>query len=80
MVRVKERGHRDSCLGRVLQIKVWAPGYPDLSWSEVWDAFTREYPGRWAVQVFPPTEALVDGKSVYHLWVLEREPEGLNLR
>lgn len=64
----------------VLQLKVWAPGYPLLSWSAVWEAFTEAYPGRWAVQVFPPSDALVDGKNVYHLWVLEDEPTGLNLR
>lgn len=80
MVEVTERGSRDSCLGLVTQLKVWAPGYPPLSWSAVWEAFTERYPGRWAVQVFPPAEHLVDGKNVYHLWVLEAEPHGLNLR
>ena len=77
---VTERGYRDTCLGRVLQLKVWAPGYPVLSWREVWDVFTVAYPGRWAVQFFPPESELVDSKAVYHLWLLESEPEGFNLR
>ena len=47
---------------------------------EVWDAFTKAYPEKWAVQCFPPESELVDSKAVYHLWVLEEEPEGLNLR
>ena len=79
MVEITERGHRDSCLGLVLQLKVWAPGYPPLSWSDIYGAFTARYPGRWAVQVLPPTDSLVDGKACYHLWVLSEEPAGLNL-
>ncbi len=80
MVTVTERGYRDSCLGRVLQVKVWAPGYPLLSWRQVYDAFSEHYPGKWAVQFFPPSCELVDSKAVYHLWVLDVEPWGLNLR
>jgi hypothetical protein len=77
---VTERGYRDSCLGRVLQLKVYDRAYRPLSWRDAWEAFVARYPGRWAVQVFPPKDALIDGKAVYHLWVLEKEPEGLNLR
>lgn len=80
MIEVTERGTRESCLGTVLQLKVSAPGYPPLSWREVWDAFQEAYPGRWAVQVFPPASRLVDSKAVYHLWVTEAEPWGLDLR
>jgi hypothetical protein len=77
---ITERGRRDTCLGNALQVKVWAHGHPLLSWREVWEAFVQAYPGKWAIQVFPPKEKLVDGKAVYHLWVLESEPEGLNLK
>lgn len=79
-VRVTERGYRETALGRALQLKVFAPGYPLLTWRQVWEAFAAAYPDRWAVQVFPPASELVDSKSVYHLWVLEGEPQGLNLR
>ena len=79
-VTITERGYRGSCLGRVLQLKVFTPGYRPLGWSEVWEAFVAAYPGRWAVQVFPPADRLVDGKAVYHLWVLPGEPAGLDLR
>jgi hypothetical protein len=78
-ITITERGERDSVLGRVLQLKVFAPGYPPLSWREVWEAFAAAYPGRWAVQVFPPAGSLVDSKAVYHLWLLPGEPAGLNL-
>lgn len=80
MIEIVERGVRDSVLGPVLQLKVFEPGYRPLGWREVWDAFTAAYPGRWAVQVFPPVDHLVDGKAVYHLFVCEAPPAGLNLR
>ena len=79
-VIVRERGYRESCLGRVLQLKVFRQGYVPMSWREVWDAFSERYPGRWAVQCFPPADQLVDGKAVYHLFVLGGEPVGLNIR
>lgn len=78
-ILVTERGYRDSCLGRVLQLKIHAPGYLPLSWREVWGAFVDRYPGRWAVQVFPPEGSLVDGKAVYHLFVTEGPLHGLDL-
>ncbi len=78
---VTERNVREeTSLGRVLQIKIFAPDYRFLSWREVWDVFASRYPGKWAVQVFPPAGELVDGKNVYHLFVLGREPMGLNIR
>lgn len=79
-VTVTERGYRESCLGKVLQLKVFGPGYRPLFWTEVWKAFVEAYPGRWAVQVFPPEGELVDGKAVYHLFVCEGAPEGLNIK
>lgn len=80
MLTITERGERDSCLGRVLQLKIFEEGYRPLAWSEVWEAFAAAYPGRWAVQVFPPRERLLDGKAVYHLFVLPEKPDGLDLR
>lgn len=79
-ILITDRDVRESCLGTVRLLKVFAPGYPNLTWHEVWEAFTEAYPGQWAVQVFPPQEQLVDSKAVYHLFVLDQEPVGLNLR
>lgn len=78
-MRLTERGLRDSCLGQALQVKVFAEDYRALGWEEIWQAFIAAYPGRWAVQVFPPRDALVNGKAVYHLWVCD-EPRGLNVK
>ena len=72
---------RQSLMGPVEQIEIYEPGYRVLSWREVWEKFAETYPGRWAVQCFPPAGALVDGKAVYHLWVLPSGVDpGLNLR
>ncbi len=71
---------RVSSIGLVRQIKIFAPGYPVLTWREVWERFSEAYPGQWAVQMFPPADQLVDGKCVYHLFVCETPPTGLNLR
>jgi len=79
-ITIKERGRRDSALGRVLQLKIFAEDYRPLGWREIWDAYSAAYPGRWAVQVFPPRERLIDEKHVYHLFVLPGEPAGLDLR
>jgi hypothetical protein len=67
-------------LGRVRQIKIYAPGYRALAWREVWERFAAAYPGQWAVQMFPPADRLVDGKAVYHLFVCEDAPSGLDIR
>jgi len=80
MIQVKSRGAVQTCLGPAEQLKINTPEYRPLGWREVWEAFAVAYPGRWAVQVFPPADQLVDSKSVYHLWVLEKEPDGMNLR
>lgn len=78
---ITERGYRETtALGRVLQLKIFAPGYPLLTWRQVWEAFAEQYPDRWAVQVFPPASEMVDGKNVYHLFVCEQAPIGLNIR
>ncbi len=77
---VREIERRSTCLGEVLYIKICAPGHPPLSWREVWECFAEAYPGRWAVECFPPADQLVDGKAMYHLFVLEGEPVGLNIR
>ena len=78
-LQITDRGTKDTCLGPARQLKIFAADMRPLSWREVWDAFAEAYPGRWAVQVFPPADRLIDSKNVYHLWVLDREPAGLNL-
>lgn len=75
-----DAGTRESSLGTVLHIRMWAENWERLTWREIWEAFARLYPGKWAVQVFPPADQLVDGKAVYHLFVCETPPQGLGLK
>jgi hypothetical protein len=42
-----------------------------MTWTEVWEVFQDRYPNRWAIQVFPPKDRLVDEENIYHLYVLE---------
>ena len=50
-----------------------------MCWSEVHDTYTAHYPGRWAVQVFPPVDRTLNTAHRYHLWVLDHEPAGLDI-
>jgi len=68
--------------GEVTRLKVYTSDYRRLSWSQVWQAFQSAYPNRWALELYPPSEELVDEAHVYHLWLLPegwRPPEGMNL-
>ena len=68
--------------GEVTRLKVYTPDYRRLTWPQVWQAFQDVYPGRWALELYPPAEELVDDANVYHLWLLPegwRPPEGMNL-
>lgn len=69
--------------GTVTHLKVYTPEYKRLNWMQVWQAFTDVYPGRWAVELYPPAEELVNDTHVYHLWLLPegwRPPPSMNLR
>lgn len=76
---VQEMGERNTSFGRVLYIKVRTEDYRELSWREIWDTFSDRYPDRWAVQMFPPACELMDQVNLYHLWVLEDAPSGVNI-
>lgn len=68
--------------GEVTRLKVYTSDYRRLSWLQVWQAFQGAYPGRWALELYPPAEDLVDDAHIYHLWLLPEgwlPPEGMNL-
>jgi hypothetical protein len=68
--------------GTVAYIKVYTLDYARLSWLQVWRAFTDVYPDRWAIELYPPPEALVNDAHVHHLWMLPegwRPPKPMNL-
>ena len=81
IIQIKEDAEtRETALGTVKHIRMWAADWKPLTWREQWEAFARAYPGKWAVQAFPPADQLVDGKAVYHMFVCETPPSGLNIR
>lgn len=77
--RIQQMGHRSTSLGEALYIRVFTPSYRLLSWREIWDCFSESYPGQWAVQVFPPADELVDEANIYHLFVLDARPRGMDI-
>jgi hypothetical protein len=46
-----------------------------MGWEEIWARFESSYPGRWAIQVFPPRTHLVNEVNMYHLFVLDEDKE-----
>jgi len=40
--------------GELTRLKVYTPDYRPLSWLAVWRAFAEIYPGRWALELYPP--------------------------
>ncbi|NJN53677.1 MAG: hypothetical protein HC804_02325 [Anaerolineae bacterium] len=68
--------------GEVTHLKIATPEYTQLTWVQVWQAFTAVYPDRWAIELYPPVTDLVNEARVYHLWMLPeawRPPQGMNL-
>ena len=67
--------------GLVEYVKVSSDTGRKLGWRTIWNAFSKEYPDRWAIEFFPPKTDLVDHANIYHLWVLppDVEPTGMNI-
>jgi hypothetical protein len=40
--------------GDVTYLRIYTPDYQQLSWLEVWQAFSDIYPNRWALELYPP--------------------------
>jgi hypothetical protein len=76
---VQEIGHRDTYLGAVLYIRISTPNHRQLTWDEVWATFADAYPGRWAIEMYPPAEAVINERNIYHLFVLENFPRGFDM-
>lgn len=70
---------RPTGLGPALRIRIHRKDKRPMSFRELWEVFQMAYPGRWALQVFPPAHQLVDQAHKYHLYVFDDEPLGLNL-
>lgn len=71
---------RQTGFGLATYIRIHTHDYRRLAWSEIWATFADSFPGQWAIQCFPPASDLVDHENIYHLFVLESPPSGLNIK
>lgn len=79
---VQTMGERATSFGRLTYLRIYRDDDKPMSWREVWETFQNVYPGRWAIEMFPPESELVDEANVYHLFMLPEgdEPAGVNIR
>lgn len=75
----QEMGYRESTLGTVMYVRFRRYNGLPIGWTELWQAYTERYPERWAVQCFPPADRMVDQANIYHLFVAEEAPRGLDI-
>jgi hypothetical protein len=78
-VLVTEKGWVRTDLGPALRITLQRHDKAPMGFLEVYDAFEKAYPGRWALQCFPPREHLLDQANKYHLHVLDAQPKAFDL-
>lgn len=76
---VQEVGSRDTDLGPALYVKVRTEDYALLTWREVWEAVAAAHPRRWGAMFMPPADQLVDDANVYHVYLFDEEPRGVNV-
>lgn len=76
---VLECDDRDSPLGPAHYVRIHRKDMAKMGFRELWEVFDALYPGRWAVQVFPPRQHLLDQANKYHLFVLDHPPVAFDL-
>lgn len=77
--RVTERGWVTTALGPALRIQIERTDGARMSFTEVWSVFEEHYPGKWALQAFPPSARFFDQANKYHLHVISGRPTGFDL-
>lgn len=68
---IQEVEYRNSSWGYFLYIRIQRYDNKSMGWEEIHSRFAEAYPGKWAIQVFPPDSHLVNDANMYHLFVLE---------
>ena len=76
---VLECDRRHTPLGVATYVRIHRRDMAPMGFRELWEAFDRYYPGKYAVQVFPPRSRLLDQANKYHLLVLETPPSSMDL-
>lgn len=70
---------RPTALGLALRIQIERFDDRPMTWPEVYAAFSERYPGKWGVQILPPTGHLMDGANKYTVFILEDRPAGMDI-
>lgn len=68
---IQMMGDRNTPLGWVQYIRIYTCDYRQLSWDEIWQTFVDSYPGKWAIQCFPPEDQVLNEENIYHLFVVD---------
>lgn len=71
--------HRWTEAGWCTYFRVHRLDMAPMGYRELWEVTQALYPGKWAIQSFPPADALIDQANKYHVLVFEREPDGFDL-
>lgn len=79
MYDVLECDRRQTACGEALYVRIHRKDMAVMGFRELWETFERLYPGKWALQVFPPKNRLLDQANKYHLYVYDKCPAGLDL-
>ena len=77
---IQSMGHRQTSFGVAEYIKIRRQDGKPMTWREVWETFSDSYPEKWAMEFFPPRDQLLDEANIYHLYVLDEAPQGVNIR
>lgn len=70
---------RPTALGEALRIRVHRHDMNPMGWRELWEVFSSRYPGKWACQMLPPDNLMIDQANKYHLFIFDKAPVGMNL-
>jgi hypothetical protein len=70
---------RPTSCGVAQYIKISRKDGKPMRWDEIYAKFARAFPGKWAVEFFPPRTRLVNEGNFYHLWVLDEPPTGIDV-
>ena len=76
---VQTMDKRNTMFGSMTYIRIYTSDYRKLAWSEIWATFADSFPGKWAVECFPPADKLIDEQNIYHLFVLDHPPVGMDI-
>jgi hypothetical protein len=71
--------HRLTDAGWCAYVRIHRLDMEKMGYRELWSVVQQLYPGKWAVQSFPPWDKLIDQANKYHVLVFERTPEGFDL-